>query len=126
VSVEMVIMDALRTPDADEMALGETAALMLEDNPTPTMNIPAQEVREREPVEQGAGQETEGRETEGQDGGPESLQTDFDSLPATREGVTLGERIAAAMHAAKTRDVLDIAADEIRELARPEQRAAVR
>jgi hypothetical protein len=109
VSVEMVIMDALRRPDADELALSEAAAAMLEDNPGQTLDMTLNEVAGREPVEQ-AGQAEQGEE---------SMQTDFDNLP----GQSLGQRIEHALLAAKTRDVLDVAADEIRELAKPEERA---
>jgi recombination protein RecT len=108
VSIEMVIADALRRPDSDELQLAETAALMLEDNASPTLDIPMHEVPEMVvPGEQGTGE-----------GEPESLQTDFDG-----PGQTLGERIEAALLNAKSRDVLDVAADEIRELAAPAERA---
>jgi recombination protein RecT len=114
VSVEMVIMDALRAPNADEIELGNTAALMLEDNPSPTLDMDmGDSTREREPVEMaGAGAD---------DGEPESLRTDFDDMP----GQSLGERIRGALLGAKTRDVLGIAADEIRELASADERAAL-
>jgi recombination protein RecT len=120
VSIEMVIADALRRPESDELQLAETAALMLEDNASPTLDIPLQEMPETVPTgEAGGVAVNEAGE------GPESLQTDFDSLPATRGALTLGERIAAALHAAQSRDVLDVAADEIRELASPAERAAL-
>jgi recombination protein RecT len=110
VSVEMVIMDALRAPNADELALADTAALMLEDNPSPAFEMqPGDSTREREPVEQNAAQA---------DDEQESMQTDFDA-----PGQSLGQRIEYALTNAKTRDVLDIAADEIRELAQPDERA---
>ena len=117
VSVEMVIMDALaqHQPNVDDLALADAAALMLEDNPSQTLDIPMQETREPVMAENGDADNT------GDDGEPESLRTDFDAMP----GQTLGERIRAALMNAKTRDVLDIAADEIRELARPDERAAL-
>ena len=122
VSVEMVIMDALaqHQPNVDDFALADAAALMLEDNPSQTLDIPMNETREPVMAE---GNGNSGNSDD--DGEPESLKTDFDSMPVSREAVTLGERIAAALHAAKTRDVLDIAADEIRELAKPDERAAL-
>jgi recombination protein RecT len=115
VSVEMVIMDALRAPNADEIELGNTAALMLEDNPSPTLDMEmGDSTREREPEMAGAGNTV-------MDDEPESLRTDFDDMP----GQSLGERIRGALLGAKTRDVLDIAADEIRELASADERAAL-
>jgi recombination protein RecT len=110
VSVEMVIMDALRAPNADEMALAETAALMLEDNASPALDIPMREVPDMVATGEQGGADV--------DDSPESLQTDFDQMP----GQSLGQRIEAAINNAKSRDVLDVAADEIRELASADER----
>jgi recombination protein RecT len=125
VSVEMVIMDAMRQASSDELALGSAAAAMLEDNPSPTLDIPVERERELEPVQ--AAQQTQ--ETAGQGGeagdGQESLATDFDDMAQQRNydgGLTLGQRIEAALLSGTTRDDIDLAADEIRELSSPDER----
>jgi hypothetical protein len=116
----MDIMDALRTATADEIALGDTAAAMLEDNATPYMDIPMAERGEPMPAAQGRAEQGSTAQREE----PEPLTTDFDGAPAQQDPhPTLGQRIEHAIMAAASRDTLDVAADEIRELASPDERA---
>lgn len=114
VSIEQQIADALaaRNANLDPLTLDNEVAGLLGDNPTPTFDMQFNEGEGREPVVMAG----EGGAVAVAEDGPEPLKTDFDDLPS------LGQRIENALLNAKSRDTLDLAADEIRELASPAER----